>query len=855
MTGWAMRSLSLRAILFIAGLLFLGPLGAPALAQSKITIGFAVGGSGLVVTEEQAEELGRYLENRLAVPVKVRSFADEAQLYNHLTRLSEVDVAWLGKRFLDGVSTGQFSPMARNLEPAAGHAPGEFVARPGLDGLLYQQLSEALLNMHESRAGQKLLANLGAGRFVAPEPGLATKSTPSVTADIPLNSSQKGGRPPPIALEADYLAYNSEEDSYEARGNVVLRQDGVQLQAEEVLWQAATQDAAAHGGVRLDDDGTEVSGDSLQYNLATGQGQVSDGRVFIRQGNFHLAGDQIEKRGQAEYFAKQGSFTTCDGEIPDWKFSASEVDVTLGGYARARNVWFHVRDVPVLYTPYLMFPVKTERESGFLAPSFGYSNNKGLMASVAWYQVIDRSMDATFYLDEYSDVGLGKGLEYRYALANQNNGKALYYNVTGFNGTPNLYYLEWTHRGNLPAGWRMNADVEYADDQLFFDEFGKTAEEYNRDKTVSTLMLQRNWQKLNLVGYGRYIKDLENDNDTTLQRLPELGLGLARYRLGDTPLYLGLESYATRFTRDQGEDGERLYLKPSLSAVFTPGSWLEMVPQVALHERLYNADAEDKQQSVPELSLGLATRLVKDFDVGRWGIDRFQHSIEPQATYTYVPDESQDDLPLFDLYDRQLRQNDVSYAVVNRLIARRTLADGSRAYREFLNLRLSQTYDIDEARNNRSGDNQPFSDLRVQLEVQPTEKISLDAEGRIPVYGNPRFNTLTVGSSVRDNEGNAVRIDYTYINQNFASTATDYLSLKLETSLFKPVYAKLEERYDFRQGRELEKVVGLEYRSKCWSLLLTYRNRYQDDGSDDHEVLFSFVLAGLGYNQSFGSGF
>ncbi len=699
-----------------------------------------------------------------------------------------------------------------------------------------------------------LLLGLLSEPALGAETAVSASPSSGVAEDAPVPRASKGGRDAPISLTSDTLSYNPEEDSYEAHGNVVLSQDGVQLQAQEVLWQALTQDAAAQGDVRLDDAGTEVTGERLQYNLATGQGQVHDGRVFIRQGNFHLAGDQIEKHGQAEYFARKGSFTTCDGDIPDWKFSASEVDVTLGGYARARNVWFHVRDVPVLYTPYLMFPVKTERESGLLAPSFGYSNNKGLMASLAWYQVIDRSMDATLYLDEYSDIGLGKGLEYRYALADQNNGKALYYHVTGVNGTPNLYYLEWTHRGNLPGGWRMNSDVEYVDDQLFFDEFGKNAEEYNRDKTVSTLMLQRNWQKLNLVGHVRYIKDLENDNDTTLQRLPELGLGLARYRLGETPFYLGLESYATRFTRDQGEDGERLYLKPSLAAVFTPGSWLEVVPQVALHERLYNTDAEDNEQSVPELSLGLATRLIKDIDVERWGIDRIQHSVEPQVTYTYVPDEFQDDLPLFDLYDRQLRQNNVNYAVVNRLTARSTLADGARAYREIFNVRLSQTYDIDEARNNRSGDNQPFSDVRVQLGMRPTAKISLDADGRIPVYGNLRFNSLTVGSSVRDDVGNALRIDYAYIDQNFSETATDYINLQLETSVLKPVYAKFEERYDVRESRELEKVVGLEYRSKCWSLFLTYRNRYRDNGSDDQEVLLTFALAGLGFNQGFSSG-
>jgi LPS-assembly protein len=607
--------------------------------------------------------------------------------------------------------------------------------------------------------------------------------------------------------------------------------------------------------VRLEDDGVEVTGDSLQYNLAVGEGQVQAGRVFIRQGNFHLTGDQIEKRGQAEYFARRGSFTTCDGDIPDWKFSASEVDVTLGGYAKARNVWFHVRDVPVLYSPYLLFPVKTERESGFLAPSLGYSNNKGVMASLAWYQVIDRSMDATLYLDEYSDIGLGKGLEYRYALAGQNNGKALYYHVTGVKGTPNLYYLDWTHRGSLPAGWRLNADAEYADDQQFFDEFGKTAGEYNRDKTVSTVMVQRNWQKLNLVGYGRYIKDLENDNDQTVQRLPELGLELVRYRLGATPLYLELESYATRFVSDEADDGERLYVKPALEAVFTPGSWLEVVPRVAVHERLYSSDVEDNQTTIPEMSLGLSTRLVRDFAVDRWGIDRIQHSIEPQAVYTYRTNESQGDLPRFDDYDRQERQNVVAYALVNRLTSRSTLADGSLAYREVVNLRLSQSYDIDEARNNRSGADRPFSDVRVQLGVHPAERISLEADSRIAVYGSHRINTATVGSTWRDQEGNSVSVNYAYLNQDFVDLATDYIELQLETSLLKPVYTRFEERYDFRDKRELEKVIGLEYRSKCWSLFLTYRNRYREDSSNDQEVLLTFSLAGLGFNQGFGSSF
>lgn len=658
-----------------------------------------------------------------------------------------------------------------------------------------------------------------------------------------------------VALAADYLAYDSVQDSYEAKGDVVLRQADVELKSETLLWQSVTQDAAAQGSVLLRDSGTEVTGESMQYNVATGQGQIKDGRLFVREGNFHLVGEQIEKHSQADYYVKQGSFTTCDGEIPDWKFSASEVDVTLGGYARAKNVWFHIKDVPILYTPYLSFPVMTERESGFLTPTFGYSNNKGTRASLAWYQVIDRHMDATVSLDYYSDIGLGKGLEYRYALANQNNGQAFYQHVTGFNDTPNLYYLKWSHRGKLPVGWQLTVDAEYANKKLYFEEFGEVAEDYNRDKTVSKLMLRRNWQKLNLVGIARYIKDLEDDELDPLQTLPEVGLSLARYRLGDSSFFAGLESYATRFWRDEGEDGERLFIRPSLAAVFKPGSWLEVAPEIAFYERLYNAEGEDDEAFLPEYSLALSTRLVKTYAVNRWGVERLQHSVEPKAVYTYIPDESQDGLPFFDLHDRIERRNEVGYALVNRLISRSQAADGLNVYRELLNLRLSQSYDIDEERHNRSGENQPFSDLRVELGLHPATNFSLTLDGRVPVYGNMRFRTLNVGASIRDDMGNAMRIDYSYKDIDASGLATDYLRVQIDTPLLKPLYIRLEERYDFRDNRALEKVVGLEYRAKCWSIFLTYRNRYREFEKDDQEVMLSFVLAGLGMGEGFGAGF
>jgi LPS-assembly protein len=980
-----MRSLSVGAILYallIVAVLCFGPLRNSAVAQPGIVVGFVVDDESLVNSSELGQQVSQYLEDQLALPVKMRSFAAEGQLYTWLVRYREVDVAWLSKAFLDTVPAGQLYSLARNREHSTDLYLGEFVSRQDANSTLRQRLRDVLTSMNETAAGRDALVQLDIDGFVAPplwqssvwdttvqqttaggtyeakkaagkpsgpqkkakqavakdagseikeavptssapaqamvpvvaiqeeikrpdassaEPDPAATDMPgalappltqadepeaeseqaiavqgkggqlaeeTLSASVPAIpdveaevvemaepdvAAQPAGQEDQIELVADYLAYNAAEDSYEAKGDVVLRRAGVELKSEELLWQSATQDASATGAISLEDAGTSASGERLQYNMTTGQGQIQQGKVTVREGNFHLAGEEIEKRGHVDYFVKSGSFTTCDGEIPDWKFSAEEVDVTLGGYARAKNVFFHIKDVPVLYTPYLFFPVKTERESGLLAPWFGYSNNKGVRASMAWYQVIDRNLDATFYLDYLSEVALGKGLEYRYALANQNNGEARYYHVTGFDDVPDMYYLEWEHRGRLFEQWRLFADVEYADTQRLFDEFGEIAEVYNRDKTVSTIMLQRNWQKLNLVAHGRYIKDLEDEeNDSALQRLPELSLNQARYRIGESPVYLGMESYATRFWRDEGEDGERLFLRPSVAAVFKPGSWLEIVPEASLHGRYYDTDETDTDEFTPEFNLTLATRLQKNFLFDFLGAEVLQHSVEPKMIYTYIPDENQDGLPVFDQLDRVEQRNDIEYVLVNRLIARSSTADGAKQYRELLNLRLSQSYDIDEARNNTSGEDQPFSDVSVELDLKPTRNISLDAESLIPVYGPTRFRTLKAGVAVKDGRGNVVDLDYNYKDKEFQNLATDYVRLRLDTSLFKPVYLRFEDRYDFRENRELERNLGLEYRSKCWSLFLTYKNRFQEDGDDDHEVMVNFVLAGLGPSQGFG---
>lgn len=651
----------------------------------------------------------------------------------------------------------------------------------------------------------------------------------------------------PVSIEADSLSYDKPSATYHAAGRVHLQKGELVLTSDQVEWNTETGEAVARGDVRVVEPLAEMDGAELSINLETGRGRLRQGRVFLKEQNFHIAGDEIEKLGELDYRVTGGTFTTCDGEKPSWKFGSSRFDVTLGRYAQAKHVLFYVRDIPVLYSPYLIYPVKTERESGLLMPSFGFSKLRGTELSLAYYQVIARNQDATFFLDYLSDLGVGKGVEYRYIFGDDNEGEANLYHISGLKDADNRYAIDWQHLGTLPGQVRLTADVEYVSSRDYFEDFGEVAEEYNKDQVQSVVTASRAWRKVNLTGQLKYTKDLQQDNDQTLQRLPEIDLTVLRYRLGESPFFLGFDGTSTYFWRKEGDKGERLTLRPALSAFFEPGRFLEISPEIGYLERLYwasDGNSGFERQGLYDFSTRVSTRFSRIFSIDGKQVRKVRHSIEPEVLYSYVPSVDQSDLPQFDAVDDIGPQNLLAYALTNRLTAKVEPENGEVYYHEFLYLRLSQEYDIRESRRDRLNpqDNlRPFSDIRTELIVRPTRWSYLDLDARYDVnssangFGN-RFTVLNAHGGAQDGAGNAIYFDYRYQRDGLA-----YVAGILDLAWLKPFYVNYQHRYDLDGGRDLEKVLNLEYRAQCWSLFLTLRDRLEDQ-----EYLITFALTGLG---------
>jgi len=657
----------------------------------------------------------------------------------------------------------------------------------------------------------------------------------------------------PVSIEADTLTFDKAAATYHATGRVHLQKGNVTLTSDQVEWNTETGEAVARGEVRVVDPSAEMTGDELSLNLDSGLGHLRQGRVFLKEQNFHIAGDEIEKVGELSYRVTRGSFTTCDGEEPSWKFGAGRFDVTLGRYARAKHILFYVRDIPLLYAPYIIYPVKTERESGLLMPRFGVSRKRGTQLSLAYYQVIARNLDATFSLDYLSNLGVGKGIEYRYVLGEDNEGVANLYHISGLKDADNRYAFDWRHLGTLPGQVRLAADVEYVSSRDYFEDFGEVAEEYNKDQAQSVVTASRNWRKVNLTGQLKYTKDLQQSNEQTLQRLPEIDLTVLRLRLGESPFYLSFDGTSTYFWRDEGVKGERLTTRPALSAFFQPGEILEISPEVGYLERLYwasDGNSGFEKEGLYDFSTRISTRFSRVFSTNGRLIKKVRHSVEPEVVYSYIPPENQSHLPQFDATDNIGPRNMIAYALTNRFTAKLEPENGEVYYHEFLYLRLSQEYDIRESRRDRLNPQdqlRPFSDIRAELTARPTRWSFLDVDARYDVNSaedgfSNRFLVFNARSGTWDGAGNALYLDYRFRQEDI-----EYVAANLDLAWLKPFYVNYQHRYDFAGDRDLEKVLNLEYRAQCWSLFLTLRDRLED-----REYLITFSLTGLGKVAGFG---
>jgi len=412
-----------------------------------------------------------------------------------------------------------------------------------------------------------------------------------------IDDSVREAKTQAVEITADVLEYDAAREVYVARGNVLVSQENRTLAADWLAFNPDTGVGVASGDVRLVDGEDVLEAGFVQFDMDTLQGLMRDGRLDSPSSQFKTSGHEIEKTGDRTYRFVRGTFTTCrcgkeheqeHGPEP-WQIRAEEAELEVNGYGTVRDAHFDVLGVPVLWLPWMIYPLKTERQSGFLFPKISLGSSNGFGLGLPFFWAVREELNLTLTPSWTSKRGFGGDAEVEYVFGEESWGDVagtfIYDEEIDPNSPKNPYDRErWASTGRqgwmLPGSLQFQADFRFASDNdapLDID----LVSDYRADRYLqSSAWIGRGAGATDRFGgvvSGAFADDLQNPDDRDrddylLQRVPHVQ---AAALVGDVPGVPWIRpSLAVDYTLykaiDRPEDGEGGFVDSGVDAVLDP---------------------------------------------------------------------------------------------------------------------------------------------------------------------------------------------------------------------------------------------------------------------------------------------
>jgi LPS-assembly protein len=618
----------------------------------------------------------------------------------------------------------------------------------------------------------------------------------------------------PVTVTADTLDYDRTNDRYIAIGHVKIDQEGLRLEAEKVVLDNKTGEAVAEGKVFLQDKGDIMHAEKMKVNINTRDGIISNGDIFIKKENLHVKGNLIERHAENVYHVEKGTVTTCDeGE---WFLKADVLNIDMERYATGRNISFNVAGLPVLYTPYFLFPVR--RQTGFLLPEdVGYSSRDGIFTDNAFFWAISDYKDMTVYSDYRARIGHGTAVEYRYMNSQESEGQVYYKFFDQYHTGTSRWNFLFQHQEEIADDLSGRVDINLVSDEHYFYDLDKKLENKSKPYLDSNAFYVERWNTASLYLLGQYSIDLTRTNEKTVQKLPEL-----RYTIYDEtlagPLHLNFEGSAANFTKQDDGDARRADFNPRLIATFGSNG-LSITPNVGVRATFYDRSAttvEPTERKYFYAGTDVNARVSQVYGSdGAVGIGKVRHSIEPTISYSYVPHVEQGNLPQFDSVDFVPEQNLVTMALINRVTAHYKETKDAPNYTTFdlMVFRLSRSYDLNIAREHGSAAH-PGTDVLGELYLRTPKAFNMSATGTYNSYDR-------VVSSHTESAGFTKSVVSLNLTHSFSQGGAEYLISGGELK-FSKWDLRAQIGRDILNKKTTQEDYLLHYTAQCWGLSVSY---------------------------------
>lgn len=679
-----------------------------------------------------------------------------------------------------------------------------------------------------------------------------------------------------MRMTSDGLDFATLEGSASAR-----RADAI-IRARRLHFDQASNVMTGTGNARLIQDGNIVVGPSLRFNMENNSGQVEQPNFWLQNAGSGV-GSKADIKSKNEMTVTDVTYSGCPCPDPAWRIEASKVDLHFDeNEGVARNGVLYFKDVPILASPYLTFPIRKERKSGFLAPTFAITSQTGFDMALPYYFNIAPNYDATLTLRPTSKRGLQLGGEFRYLQPDYYGTMSGTYLNHDREADRNRWAYSWQHNQNFGNGFYGNFDLNGVSDKDYFRDFTtlaiNQASTSYLPKTGNFGWSNKYWQANLQVASFQTIADVVPQYN----KLPEFTLTGTRYDWNGFDIRS--QNSATWFKRPLtdlgvrlGPDGQRFTSYTSIAyPVVRPGWYI--TPKFGMHLTQYETDwyalsMGGQQQSgatraLPIMSVdsGMTFERQSSF----FGNAAIQ-TLEPRIYYLRVPYRDQSALPVYDTslsdfsYSQAFQENIYNggwdrIANANQL----TVALGSRWLDEEtgferLGVSVAQRFYFADQQVTLPGE-QPRTDVRSDWLFGATAALTNTLSTSMSLQYNPydnQWDRAQITARWFPKRATSLSASYRYQRQPtglYQPQGQDQISISFQWPLTNNLYSVGRVDYSLLNDpsrnatpRVTQAIAGLEYKADCcWAARVVYQRYAIDPTSVNNAIFFQLELSGLG---------
>jgi LPS-assembly protein len=661
---------------------------------------------------------------------------------------------------------------------------------------------------------------------------------------------------PPIEVDADLGQFNDTTGEGLFMGNVNLVYGEQRLKAEQLQYFQVKNRIRATGEVEYSADGLTIESAEAELDTETRRGSFSGARY--RYGPRHARGQasRIERKSPDLYKLYDATYTTCNPGDNAWLLTGKKVTLDRKeGVGNARHAVLRIKDVPVLYSPWLQFPIDDRRKSGFLAPKFGVTDNSGTELIVPYYLNLAPNYDAVISPRYLSKRGVQWRGNIRYLFPPTKGTLDLEY-LKDNDNHQNRYLIKFRDNTTLTPHWRSSIRYDDVSDSEYLEDLGASLDETSLShlqQRVDFHYTSGFWNLLSRVQHFKTIDPTITSQNRPYKRLPQF---LANARLENRRFGLGYSFRGewVHFTRSDSTTGNRLDTIFGVDWPFVR-SWVFAIPSAKL--RFTNYDLDDTEAGFD--SNPTRTLPILSFDSGliferELGEGRTSQTLEPRLYYLYVPYDNQDDISVFDTAvpeftfsqlfrdnrfvgaDRMGDANQLTTALTSRWIENRTGEERfTTSIGQILYLRDRKVTLPGEA----SGTNST-SPVVGELSMALKSGWSARATTRWDVHaGRHERSSLRTRYKARGNR--VLNLGYSYQKGDLEQTDVSFA-----WPLSPQWLAVGRWNYDIRNSRNTNITAGIEYDTCCWKArLLAQRFISNVEAEFNQTIEFQVVFKGL----------